>query len=88
MFDYLDELIYLRDVRVELPVDHCVESIQHASADDNATGADEWTLEASARGVPLSAIDAREIKAVTYSEMTLERIDDGDGWSAYVVFDV
>ncbi|OVE84151.1 archease [Natronolimnobius baerhuensis] len=88
LFDYLDELIYLRDVRVELPVDHCVESIQHASADDNATGADEWTLEASARGVPLSAIDAREIKAVTYSEMTLERIDDGDGWSAYVVFDV
>ncbi|ELY86083.1 archease [Natrinema altunense] len=89
LFDYLDELIYLRDVRVVLPVDHRVDSIETPSAANG--GADEWQLEASARGVPLSEIDAREIKAVTYSEMRLERAGtDGDdgGWEAYVVFDV
>ncbi|ELY52681.1 MULTISPECIES: archease [Natronorubrum] len=83
LFDYLDELIYLRDVRVELPVDHRVEAITHS---DDADDAESWTLEASARGVPLADIDAREVKAVTYSEMRLERVDDG--WEAYVVFDV
>jgi len=84
LFDYLDELIYLRDVRAELPVDHRVGSIDVTESTD---GTEEWSLEASARGVPLSEIDAREVKAVTYSEMSLERADDG-GWDAYVVFDV
>ncbi|QLG48245.1 archease [Natrinema halophilum] len=83
LFDYLDELIYLRDVRVELPVDHRVESVERV---ESADGSPEWHLEASARGVPLAAIDAREVKAVTYSEMQLERIDGS--WEAYVVFDV
>ncbi|WP_254764594.1 archease [Natrinema marinum] len=83
LFDYLDELIYLRDVRAELPVDHRVDSIDVDPATD---GADEWHLEGSTRGVPLAEIDAREVKAVTYSEMRLERADDG--WEAYVVFDV
>ena len=82
LFDYLDELIYLRDVRAELPVAHRVDSIDTTESGD----ATEWTLAASARGVPLSEIDAREVKAVTYSEMSLER--DDDGWDAYVVFDV
>jgi len=80
LFDYLDELVYLRDVRGELPVDHEVTYIDRS---DGSTG---WSLEASARGVALDRIDAREIKAVTYSEMRLERTDDG--WEAYVVFDV
>ncbi|SEP96397.1 archease [Natrinema salaciae] len=98
LFDYLDELIYLRDVRSVLPVDHRVESIERTVSDDVADddsagrpGTAEWHLEASARGVPLSEIDAREVKAVTYSEMRLERVDGADGtggWEAYVVFDV
>ncbi len=79
LFDYLDELIYLRDVRDELPVDNRVATIDHL--DDG-----EWSLEASARGVPLSEIDAREVKAVTYSEMRLE--EGPNGWEAYVVLDV
>ncbi|SDF63672.1 archease [Halorientalis regularis] len=78
LFDYLDELIYERDVRGVLPVDH------EAAVRDDGDG--EWTCEASARGVPLSAVDARDVKAVTYSEMTLE--ESADGWRAYVVFDV
>ncbi|WP_247001254.1 archease [Halosolutus gelatinilyticus] len=86
LFDYLDELVYLRDVRGELPVDNRVESIDGPAADGDRTDADEWVLEASARGVPLAAVDAREVKAVTYSEMRLERVDGG--WEAYVVFDV
>jgi SHS2 domain-containing protein len=78
LFDYLDELIYERDVRGVLPVDH------EASVTD--VDGEVWTCEASARGVPLSAVDARDVKAVTYSEMALE--ETTDGWRAYVVFDV
>ncbi|WP_123622614.1 archease [Halorubrum sp. CSM-61] len=90
LFDYLDQLIYERDVRLVLPAGHrCA-----VSGPDDSDGVDDpessddgaWTAEASARGVPLDAVAAREIKAVTYSEMTLER--RGDEWYAYVVFDV
>lgn len=77
LFDYLDELIYQRDVRNVLPVDN------EATV---AETAEVWTVEASARGVPLSAITAREVKAVTYSEMELH--ETASGWYAYVVFDV
>lgn len=75
LFDYLDGLVYQRDVRGVLPVDHRV-----------SVDADAYRVEASARGVPFEAIDAREIKAVTYSEMTVE--ETSSGWRAYVVFDV
>lgn len=78
LFDFLDELIYQRDVRNVLPTDHRV------SIDDSDGGG--LLLEATARGVPIEGIDAREIKAVTYSEMALERTSTG--WRAYVVFDV
>ena len=77
LFDYLDECIYERDVRGVLPVDHRATVRRHG---------DEWRVEASARGVPLSAVTARDVKAVTYSEMELAETDDG--WRAYVVFDV
>ncbi|MDS0276198.1 archease [Halomicroarcula sp. S1AR25-4] len=77
LFDYLDQLIYERDVRNVLPVDN------EATV---SGGGEEWRVDASARGVPLSAVTAREVKAVTYSEMALEATDDG--WRAYVVFDV
>ena len=78
LFDYLDELIYQRDVRDVLPAAH------EAGVEEGDGG--EWTLEATARGVPLDAVAAREIKAVTYSEMRLE--ETPTGWRAYVVFDV
>jgi len=76
LFEYLDELIYQRDVRNVLPAAHGAEV--HFSG--------EYVLEGSARGVPLDQVAAREVKAVTYSEMRLE--ETGDGWEAYVVFDV
>ncbi|MFB6309472.1 MAG: archease [Haloarculaceae archaeon] len=82
LFDYLDELIYQRDVRAVLPVDNEVTGVERIEDD----GAELWRLQANARGVPLDAIHAREIKAVTYSEMVLEETDGG--WRAYVVFDV
>lgn len=78
LFDYLDQLIYERDVRVVLPVDNEV------SLDGAEAG--EWRLEASARGVPLADVAAREVKAVTYSEMRIEEREAG--WEAYVVLDV
>lgn len=77
LFDYLDQLIYERDVRSVLPVDN--------EATVNR-GDGEWELTGSARGIPLSAVAAREVKAVTYSEMDLSEHDGG--WHAYVVFDV
>jgi len=77
LFDYLDELIYQRDVRGVLPVDNDVE----IAAQERG-----FELTGSARGVPLSAVSAREIKAVTYSEMEIEKT--AEGWRAYVVFDV
>jgi SHS2 domain-containing protein len=45
-----------------------------------------WRVEGTARGVPVSEVTAREIKAVTYSEFELSITDDG--WYAYVVFDI
>jgi len=77
LFDYLDELIYERDVRGVLPVDN-------RAAVEERDG--RWTVDASARGVPLDAVSAREIKAVTYSEMLVEETDTE--WHAYVVLDV
>ncbi|GAA0522906.1 SHS2 domain-containing protein [Halorubrum aquaticum] len=89
LFDYLDRLIYERDVRLVLPADHECHAIPPDPSVESDLDPDDdpaWTVEASARGVPLDAVAAREIKAVTYSEMTLERRDGG--WYAYVVFDV
>lgn len=77
LFDYLDELIYQRDTREVLPVDHQVEIEQTEEG---------WQVDASYRGVPLSDVTARDIKAVTYSDMEITRT--AQGWSAYVVFDV
>ncbi len=77
LYDYLDELIYERDVRGVLPVDNEA-TVREAGG--------EWVVEASARGVPLDAVAAREVKAVTYSDMELVETDGG--WRAYVVFDV
>ena len=88
LFDYLDRLIYERDVRLVLPADHRCTVAEPSGADwaDEPDDPDAWRLAASARGVPLDVVAAREIKAVTYSEMALER--RGNGWRAYVVFDV
>ncbi|WP_251343244.1 archease [Haloplanus halophilus] len=77
LFDYLDQLIYERDVRGVLPV-------ANEATVREADGA--WVIEASARGVPFADVTARDVKAVTYSEMRVERTDDG--WEAYVVLDV
>lgn len=77
LFDFLDELIFQRDVRNVLPADHDV---------DIQRDGPEWVLECTAGGIPLEDIAAREIKAVTYSEMSLE--ETNGGWEAYVVFDV
>jgi SHS2 domain-containing protein len=105
LFDYLDQLIYERDVRGVLPVRNEVridpptdERGADAAAGSGSCGknrartvesdADDsaWRLGATARGIPLAAVDAREVKAVTYSEMRIGRTDTG--WKAYVVFDV
>lgn len=78
-YEYLAELIYQRDIRGVLPVTN------RANVENDSTRG-EWRCEASARGVPLDAVDAREVKAVTYSEMTITE-HDGE-WHVYVVFDV
>lgn len=77
LFDYLDELIFQRDVRNVLPVENAA-VVEHDASHNRVV--------ASARGIPLEEISAREVKAVTYSEMVIEPREDG--WYAYVVFDV
>lgn len=77
LFDYLDELIYQRDVRDVMPVDNAVRIEPRE---------DGYTLEGSARGVPLAGLAAREVKAVTYADMVIEETDAG--WRGYVVLDV
>jgi SHS2 domain-containing protein len=77
LFDYLDQLIYERDVRGVLPV------ANEATVREADGG---WVIDASARGVPHDEVTARDVKAVTYSEMRMEETDDG--WEAYVVLDV
>jgi SHS2 domain-containing protein len=77
LFDYLDRLIYERDVRSVLPVDNA------ATVAETGGG---WRADGSFRGVPLGAVTARDLKAVTYSEMDISERDSG--FHAYVVFDV
>lgn len=89
LYDYLDRLIYERDVQGVLPVDNqaTVEPVGGETRGDREPGRDgEWRVDASARGVPLTDVDARDLKAVTYSDMMLE--ERSEGWHAYVVFDV
>jgi SHS2 domain-containing protein len=77
LYEYLDRLIIERDVRRILPVDH------DATVTETDGG---FTVTASARGVPFDAVAARDLKAVTYADMAIERVRSG--WRAYVVFDV
>jgi SHS2 domain-containing protein len=86
LFDYLDRLIYERDVRGVLPVDNDARVYAESSDGADSDSSSEWVVEASARGVPLGEVHARDLKAVTYSEMDLSERDSG--WHAYVVFDV
>ena len=77
LFDYLDELIYERDMRSVLPVDNAGRVEQDGGS---------WQFTGSYRGVPLAGLRARDLKAVTYSEMDIK--ETADGWRTYVVFDV
>jgi len=93
LFDLLDQLIYERDVRLVLPADHWCDVSNTIDDDGDSDGTNDgtasestWTVEATARGVPLGDVAAREIKAVTYSQMTVEQ--RGGEWYAYVVLDV
>jgi len=55
LFDYLDQLIYERDVRLVLPADHrctIAESDDPESDDSESNDEAMWTVEVTARGVP------------------------------------
>jgi SHS2 domain-containing protein len=87
LFDYLDELIYRRDVDGVLPVDNEA-TVTGPGAGGEGDAGEDWRLTGSARGVPLSAVEAREVKAVTYSQMRVAETETETGWSVYVVLDV
>ena len=87
LFDYLDELIYERDIRGVLPVENRATVSAPSESEGAANGGDgRWRVEATARGIPLDRVEARDLKAVTYSEMDLS--ETPAGWHAYIVFDV
>ena len=77
-----------QEAKVEgaVEVDEAVGEDEDADDDEGDATDPEWTVEATARGIPLADVVAREVKAVTYSQMVLERRDGG--WYAYVVLDV
>jgi len=77
LFDYLGRLLYVRDVEGSLAVDNEVDI-------ESVDG--EWHLEGTARGVPVAGLGAREVKAITYSEMDLS--ERNGTVHAYVVVDV
>lgn len=77
LFDYLDRLLYVRDVDGVLAVDNEV-TIEDVDG--------EWHLEGTAQGVPVAGLGAREVKAITYSEMDLS--ERNGSVHAYVVVDV
>lgn len=77
LFEYLNEVILQRDIQQVLFTDNEVTIDQSGS---------QVTVKGTARGVSLDKINAREIKAVTYSEMELT--DQNGTWYAHVVFDV
>ena len=77
LYDFLDQLIFERDVRDVLPV---------STNSDITTSTDGYELTSTVGCVPLAVVSGREIKAVTYADMRVEQTDNG--WSAYVVFDV
>lgn len=77
LYDFLDQLIYERDVQSILPVETC-------STIEEIDG--EYVLRTTVGHVPLATVSGREIKAVTYADMRIEPTTDG--WEAEVVFDV
>ena len=70
-----------------LPVENRATVSAPSESEGAANGGDgRWRVEATARGIPLDRVEARDLKAVTYSEMDLS--ETPAGWHAYVVFDV
>ncbi|MDY6771534.1 MAG: archease [Candidatus Nanohaloarchaea archaeon] len=77
LYDFIDQLIYLRDVNNMLYSEFDVE------IDETDDG---YQLQATAHGRDIGDIDAVDVKAVTYSDMEIEQRDDG--WHIQVVLDV
>lgn len=77
LFEYLDELIYQRDVRNQLPVENSATVTEKNG---------KWELAGVASGAPIDDMTAREVKAVTYSDMSIKTSETG--WRAYVVVDI
>ena len=77
LYDFLDQLIYERDVRGVFPVE------------TRSTILDlecQYNLQSTVNYVPLTEVTGREIKAVTFADMRVEEIN-GE-WEINVVFDV
>lgn len=80
LFDFLQELIYLKDAR------HLLLRPERSSISQTPHG---WTLEANMRGEPLDAsrhLQAVDVKAVTLHQFQLEEREEG--WWSYVILDV
>jgi len=89
LFDYLDQLIYERDVRLVLPADHrctIAESDDPESDDSESNDEAMWTVEVTARGVPSTPSPPGRSRLSPTPRWSLDR--RGGEWYAYVVFDV
>lgn len=78
LYDFLDQLIYLRDTEYMIYSDFAV----------TMTETDEgYRLDAAVSGTEMDAVETiLDVKAVTYSDMTIQQ-EDGE-WSITVTLDV
>lgn len=74
LVDFLSEALYLSDVHNEAYLDVTIDELTEAS------------INATLHGVAITGFEVVEIKAVTYHELVIQKIDDM--WQADVVFDI
>ena len=74
LVDFLSEALYLSDVHDEAYLAVTVEQMT------------EKSIKATLHGVSITGFEVVEIKAVTYSELEIKKVDDT--WYADIVFDI
>ena len=74
LVDFLSEALYLSDVNNEAYLDVTIQIMT------------EQSVEATLHGVPVTRFDVVEIKAVTYHDLHVQKINGG--WQTDIVFDI
>ncbi len=74
LVDFLSDALYLSDVHDEAYLDAEIHEL------------DDTTLKATLKGIKVERFEVVEIKAVTYHDLAIRKIDDR--WQTAIVFDI